>query len=116
MYPMERRLLRRNNVRYGTTSALIWEMIACPSERVERERQSSFAGMDMLSFPKKRQTYEFQSGNYEFQRGNYEFQRGTSAVIWEMIACPSERVERERHSSFSGMDMLSFPKKTSAGP
>ena len=27
-------------------------MIACPSERVERERQSSFAGMDMLSFPK----------------------------------------------------------------
>ena len=34
-----------------------------------------------------------------------------SAVIWEMIACPSESVERERHSSFSGMDMLSFPKK-----
>ena len=29
-----------------------------------------------------------------------------------MIACPSARVERERLSSFAGMDMLSFPKKT----
>ena len=28
----------RKNVHYRATSAVIWEKLACPSERVERER------------------------------------------------------------------------------